>query len=499
LDVYIMALTYLFTSAIIYQCLALTLQETSISLDVNKLPIYEVNERFLSVAIDSAAMKKNFKHFNFDSSRLKTLADGLNSDQLEACIYLRLGGSDADHFFFVPSEEGDNYGWTNASYSEEYTFTFATFEKLYRFATNMDWRVIFDLNSLIRNKDGTWNPTNAVEFIKQVSSRNYSIDYELGNEPDLYPKYEPISVAPEQLAEDFKTLKGILFELTGGASKLYGPDMATLGRYNFFHNFLANLQEGVLDAITFHHYYGASVNVTTQTFTSVDYLDSFLTYGFTAMNIIEQSTSFHRPPVWIGETSSTYGGGNPDIGESFAAGFLWLDKLGLAAQLNIDVVIRQALKGGSYSLLDKEYNPCPDYWTSLLYKQLIGTKVLNLTGFLKFNRTIRVYGHCVNKHNKRSYSPKDTIVFIALNMHASDNAEITLNGELGHLDADAFLFAPANGRLDSKLIQMNGKVLKMIDDYHLPTLSPILMKQPLRIPPLTYAFFVVENSNVLCE
>ena len=37
----------------------------------------------------------------------------------------------------------------------------------------------------------------------------------------------------------------------------------------------------------------------------------------------------------------------------------WLDKLGLAARLNHDVVIRQTFVGGNYALLDDNLEPNP--------------------------------------------------------------------------------------------------------------------------------------------
>ena len=37
----------------------------------------------------------------------------------------------------------------------------------------------------------------------------------------------------------------------------------------------------------------------------------------------------------------------------------WLDKLGLSARLNEDIVIRQTLFGGRYALLDSDMNPNP--------------------------------------------------------------------------------------------------------------------------------------------
>ena len=77
------------------------------------------------------------------------------------------------------------------------------------------------------------------------------------------------------------------------------------------------MEEGVLDAVSFHYYYSSSHDISVLNFTSVDYLDLFLNFGLHALSIIGKSfSSFPHLPVWIGETSSTYGGGSRVAGES---------------------------------------------------------------------------------------------------------------------------------------------------------------------------------------
>ena len=163
----------------------------------------------------------------------------------------------------------------------------------------------------------------------------------------------------------------------------------------------------------------------------------------------------------------------------------------------MNTVMRQALKGGSYSLLDTNYNPCVDYWSSVLYKQLVGTKVLRTTGFLEYNQTVRIYGHCINENNERGYPVHNTIVFLVLNLLESEFAEIFLSGSLGDKEVDAFVLTPGDEELglSSKSVRLNGVVLKMIDDEHIPNLEGFRIEQPITLPPLSYGFFVVKDVD----
>ena len=63
----------------------------------------------------------------------------------------------------------------------------------------------------------------------------------------------------------------------------------------------------------------------------------------------------------------------------FLAGFLWLDKLGLGALLNLKVIIRWTLYHANYALIDPQLGPNPDYWLTVLYKRLVSNKVLHVS------------------------------------------------------------------------------------------------------------------------
>lgn len=106
------------------------------------------------------------------------------------------------------------------------------------------------------------------------------------------------------------------------------------------------------------------------------------------------------------------------MSDRFIATFLWLDKLGLGATLGMDVIIRQTIFDSNYGLLDENYIPNPvrilpvlksnliiqlifaqDWWVSVLYKKLVGTKVLSLSNDGTTNNTIRLYAHCSKTTN----------------------------------------------------------------------------------------------------
>ena len=85
-------------------------------------------------------------------------------------------------------------------------------------------------------------------------------------------------------------------------------------------------RESVLDALTWHHYYLNGHTATLQDFLDVQPLD-YLPRMFLTVQQFLKKKNISRP-LWLGETSSAYGGGAHGLSDRYVGGFLWLDKLG---------------------------------------------------------------------------------------------------------------------------------------------------------------------------
>ncbi|MEQ2176127.1 hypothetical protein GOODEAATRI_024883, partial [Goodea atripinnis] len=171
----------------------------------------------------------------------------------------------------------------------------------------------------------------------------------------------------------------------------------------------------------------------------------------------------------------------------------WLDKLGLGARLGLDVVMRQVLFGsGSYHLIDDNLDPLPDYWLSVLYKKLVGPEVLKLLAVSDSGRSkrVRLYLHCANR---KSYT-SGAAVLIFMNLSRKP-ARISLPALVSSSTVDAFVLQsiePGEEGLKSRSVQLNGVLLKMMDDKTIPELSGAQLPpaEHLKLPAYSLGFFV---------
>jgi len=233
------------------------------------------------------------------------------------------------------------------------------FDGLVDFVKAVNWDLIFGANlGTYRTAEGAWDPSAFQSLLEYaVSEKGYELaGWELGNEPDLFYKHN-ITITPARAMVDFQKFRQSL-ESVSAKGKVLGPDTA-LSPEHYLTSFLNNAtaaagDPGPLDIATYHFYYGPGSSrphgLTWPEFHSPEVLDRFLTAATTTLDASKswQNGSKSRA-LWVGETSSTYGGGTSNASASFVAGFMWLDKLALAARLRHSVVCRQVFGHAKYA------------------------------------------------------------------------------------------------------------------------------------------------------
>lgn len=464
-----------------------------------------IPDNFLSIGIDASEIE-NYKKIDFKKPRLRQLARAL------APARLRLGGTMSERLIFsendVPSATCEHCHKDPHSKSlchsirklckhkilPFFVMTGTKWTEINQFCEATKLKLLFTFNVLLRDEHG-WYEENAKELLSYSKRKHYNIDFQLGNEPNSFQHVFNISVPPHTLAKDFLKLRRLL-NSTGfyNHSMLVGPDTTRPQPEHpycleYMTEFLSSGAKHI-DVISWHQYYLNSRTATLDDFWNPDTFDLLKTQIETMRN---HTKKYRHKPMWLTETSSSYGGGAAGLSNSYAGSPLWLDKLGLAAKYNITTVVRQSLIGGNYSMLDKKLEPLPDWWLSVLYKKLVGNKVLHVD--CKCSRFQRMYAHCAN----RKYTNDTTAITVyAINLEM-EKARFLLNGTALHGDnliIDEFILsAPSNNR-KTKTVLLNGWPLYYEDT--MPDLEPVSLKygNHIAMPPYSMAFWVIKNTSI---
>ena len=102
-----------------------------------------------------------------------------------------------------------------------------------------------------------------------------------------------------------------------------------------------------------------------------------------------------RSQIWMGKTGGAYNSGHPGVTDAFMSGFWYLDNLAILAQRGHQGFCWQTLIGGNHGLLNTTtFKPNPDFYSALLFKRLMGQKVLNAT--VVGPSTLCAYAHCTH-------------------------------------------------------------------------------------------------------
>ncbi|XP_030291578.1 heparanase-like isoform X3 [Sparus aurata] len=434
--------------------------------------IHRVDRRFLSVTIDASLASEEKFMYLLSSPKIRTLAGALSP------AFVRFGGTRQDFMVFVPRRPGPGSGEAAEPSCAE-----------------------LDLPSWLEEKlKADWTQQKLILLREDLQRKYRRVKF---TEPNSYEKKAGIRVDGYQLGQDFTRLREMMSE-----SKLYrdaglfGPDVGQPRdhRVDILEGFLQT-GSGAVDACTWHHYYVNGRDTSLEDFLDPEVLDTLALKTGEVLQKVQLASP--GKPVWLGETSSAYGGGAVGLSDTFVAGFMWLDKLGLAARLGLDVVMRQVFIGsGSYHLVDDNLDPLPDYWLSVLYKRLVGPEVLKVEASPSVARSkrVRLYLHCANRNRYGS----GAVTLMAMNL-SKKPARISIHALVSSGTVEAFVLEseqPGEDGLYSRSVRLNGVVLKMLDDKTLPDLNGLRLppSEHLQLPAYSLAFFVLTDARAAgCE
>lgn len=481
----------------------------SVTLAVDEQPMGLVDDEYVSFSIDSSQLVGG-KWWNPTASgkeggsgTTKSPAFDFNRPQLNTLVaalapaYLRIGGSEADKIYYDMENATPNAipnGYDSALGTDQWDAANA-------FAQRNNLKMIFTLNAgpASRNSSGAWDPENAESLLKYSAEKEYPIaGWELGNEVNIYWFVHGLNkqVSPDQYASDMKTAHDLVGNyypnaLFSGQGSAYWPILGEPLKYYF--GFMPTYLEkagNLTDIVSWHYYPQQSRRgpIATRRATPSRMLDpnNLNDVAYWASEIRTLKTKYARGAnIWVGETGNAQFGGEPGVSDAYIGGLWWLDELGLLARYDTKVVVRQSLTGMNYGLIDEEtLVPRPDYWNTLLWKNLMGNEIYKTTLRGDNSDKLRVYAHSVK-------GERSGVSILIINLDPEKSASVSLP----NYPAKPFeIYALSSPDLFGQTLYLNGKELALTDQGELPVLYglPVLGSgvPEITLNPLSYMFLV---------
>ena len=188
-------------------------------------------------------------------------------------------------------------------------------------------------------------------------------------------------------------------------------------------------------------------------------------------------------PIWLTETAEAACGGDR-WSATFLDSFRYLDQLGRLARSGVQVVMHNTLVASDYGLLDEmTLLPRPNYWAALLWRQLMGTVVLDPG--VPVQRGLHVYAHCQRQM-------PGAVVLLVINNDPQTSHELVLPNSSVRFTLDA-------ATLQDVAVRLNGVLLAAEGPDQLPKLAGVPTNAgSMRFAPTTITFLAVpgaENRN----
>jgi len=151
----------------------------------------------------------------------------------------------------------------------------------------------------------------------------------------------------------------------------------------------------------------------------------------------------------------------------------------------VKVVMHNTLVASDYGLLDdKTLEPKPNYWGALLWRRLMGARVLEPA--VPIQEGLHVYAHCLR-------GKSGGIALLAINNSRSQSSSIELP-----VAAERYVFAAE--KLNATRVRLNGQELALGPDDSLPDLKSVRIEAGrIILAPATITFLsIADAANPTC-
>ncbi len=342
------------------------------------------------------------------------------------------------------------------------------------FAKAVDAQIVTSFANSVGTRDasGVWTSDQArrwLDYTKSVGGHIAAAEFmneptlaAMGGAPTGYDAaaygrdFKVFHAFARQAAPDMRILgPGSVGETTGDDGVANGTAGALQTR-----DLLVASGPGV-DAFSYHHYGAVSLRCAAmdhQTTAKAALSESWLRRTDETLAFYRKLRDEFEPgkPFWLTETADAACGGNPWAG-TFLDSFRYLDQLGRLAKQDVRVVAHNTLVASDYGLLEETtFVPKPNYWAALLWRELMGTTVLE--SGVKLQDGLHVYAHCLRG------SPGGVALLVINNDKVRPRA-LTLPVPARRYT----LAAPAAG-LEARRVLLNGRVLELGAHDALPRL-----------------------------
>jgi hypothetical protein len=404
-------------------------------------------------------------------SRLRRLASAL------APAYLRVSGTRANSTFFVTSDKAPPR--PPAGY--EGILTERRWHEVIEFSRAIDAPLVmsFAVSPGTRDNNGVWKPEQARQLVEATRSAGGRIAAaEFMNEPDVgLIGGAPARTDVADYARDFGLFRNFMRQ-TAPDVAILGP--GTTGRTSLDSELFTVSAPDI--NIVSYHFYGALSERCGGAHGAV----SALSEEWLART--DQTFAFYRAlrdralpgkPIWLTETAESACGGNR-WSSTFLDTFRYLDQLGRLARAGVQVVMHNTLAASDYGLLgEATHLPRPNYWGALLWRQLMGTVVLDPG--VSTQMGLHVYAHC-----QRGRS--GGVALLVINNDPEMSHALVLRNAATRYTLDA-------AKLQDVAIRLNGSPLALDAADRLPDLAGMPTDPgTLTFAPATITFLTIPDA-----